>query len=280
MNKEKKRILLGLLFVLPSFLMILLIVGYPIVQSVILSFQTPEGEASLENYIHLLTDPMWQANFRLTIGVVVWTTVINTVIAYLFAMYLVFSKSKIAEILGKLYLIPRFVPAIVAVFAILSFFGNTGGINRFFMMFGWDLRPNLIHTAAGLVLANLWFNIPFATMLITSGLADISRASIDSARDVGAGRISVFKNVIFPLSYKSMLISATFVFMGNVGSFVTPFLIGANAPRMLGVALFNEFRQFFNVNRAAALSVIMFVICAIVGIAYIYTSLKEAEWEK
>jgi ABC-type spermidine/putrescine transport system permease subunit I len=280
MTNERKKMLLGLAFVLPSFAMIMGIVAYPILQSVVLSFQTPGGEFSVEHYVHLMTDSMWQSNFTHTMYVVIMTTILNTVISYAFACYLIFSKGKTAGILGKLYIIPRFIPGIVAVYAMLQFFSNTGAINRFFLQFGWNLRPEIVHTATGLIVANLWFNIPFATMLITSGLADIPKSVIESARDVGAGRLRVFTHVIFPLSYKAMLISATFVFMGNVGSFVTPFLMGASAPRMLGVALFNEFRQFHNINRAAALSVIMFVICAIVGLGYIITSLREAEWEK
>jgi len=281
MTREKKTAILGLLFALPPFIMILVIVAYPIFESVMISFQSSTtGEFTLENYATILTHPIWRANIFYTINVVVWTTVLNTIIAYTFAMYLVFTKSKVSRILNRLYIIPRFIPGIVSVFAMMTFFRDTGAINRFFMQFGIEVQLNLMHTAPGIIVTNLWFNIPFATMLIVAGLSDIPDSIIESAKDVGAGKLRTFTNMIFPLSYKSAAISATFVFMGNIGSFMTPFLIGANHPRMLGVALFTEFRQLFRIHTSAALSVLMFLISSLVGMAYIYTSLKESEWEK
>jgi len=282
MTKAQKTAILGLLFALPSFMMVIVIVAYPVVESVILSFQSVDGDGlTLDHYRNFFTSNVWRANIFYTLNVVIWTTVANTIIAYSFAIYLVFTKSKISKLLSRLYLIPRFIPGIVAVFAMMAFVRDTGAINRFFMeFFGMDVRVNLMHTPLGLIITNLWFNIPFATMLIVAGLSDIPSSIIESARDVGAGRLRVFTQMIFPLSFKSMAISATFVFMGNIGSFTTPFLMGANFPRMLGVALFTEFRQFFNIESASALSVLMFLMSALVGIAYIYTSLKEADWEK
>ena len=280
MSNAKKTAILGILFSLPPFMMIIAIVAYPILQSVILSFQDRDGSFTLEHYQHILTHPVWQANILYTFNVVIWTTVLTGIISYAFAMYLVYSKSKISAVLNRLYLIPRFIPGIVAVFAMMSFVRDTGAINRFFMQFGVDLRLNLMHTAPGLIVTNLWFNIPFATMLIIAGLSDIPESVLESARDVGAGKLRVFINMILPLSFRSAAIAVTFVFMGNIGSFMTPFLMGANHPRMLGVALFTEFRQLMRIHTTAALSVLMFLMASIVGMAYIYTSLKEAEWEK
>ena len=58
------------------------------------------------------------------------------------------------------------------------------------------------------------------------------------------------------------------------------YLMGGNNPKMLGIALFDQFNKYLNRERAAALSVIMFLICAVSAAVYIYTNLKENEWEK
>lgn len=49
---------------------------------------------------------------------------------------------------------------------------------------------------------------------------------------------------------------------------------------MLGIALFDQFNKYLAYNRAAALSVIMFLICAVSAGVYIYTNLKDKDWEK
>lgn len=276
--KRHKQAILGLAFAMPSFLMILGVVAYPIINSIIASLHTKAGDFTFQNYINLFANKQSFANIKYTMNVVFWTTFFNTIIAYAFAIYLSFSNTKISQLLNKLYVIPRFIPGIVAVFGMMSFVRDTGAINRVFMLFGVDLKLNLMYTPLGLIITNLWFNIPFATMLIAAGLADIPMSVIESARDIGATKLQVFRRMIFPLSVKSMLIALTFVFMGNVGSFTTPFLMGSNYPRMLGVALYNEFRIYFHINESAALSVFMFIISSFMGAMYIYSSMKEDQW--
>ena len=66
----------------------------------------------------------------------------------------------------------------------------------------------------------------------------------------------------------------------SVGSFTTPYLMGGNSPKMLGIALYDQFNKYLSYNRSAALSVIMFLICSVSAAVYIYTNLKEKDWEK
>ena len=66
--------------------------------------------------------------------------------------------------------------------------------------------------------------------------------------------------------------------MGNIGEFTKPFLMGANAPRMLGVDLQQEFGAFYNLPRAASMSVVMFIFSALVGSFYIASMIKEDKW--
>ena len=126
---------------------------------------------------------------------------------------------------------------------------------------------------------NCWFNIPFATMIIVAALAGISDSVVESAQDVGAGKIRIFFKIILPLSYKDVLIAATFVFMSNISSFTTPYLIGANSPKMLGVYLRQQFGNA-KFEIAAATSVLIFVLCSISAVAYLYTNMKEQAWEE
>ena len=138
----------------------------------------------------------------------------------------------------------------------------------------------MMYHASGIITMNLWFNIPFAALMITAGLGAIPDSIIEGARDVGAGKFKVLTSMIFPLSAKDVVVASTFVFMSNVGSFTTPYLMGGNHPKMLGIALFDQFNKYLAYNRSAALSVIMFLICSVSAFVYVYTNLKEKEWEK
>jgi len=137
-----------------------------------------------------------------------------------------------------------------------------------------------MYNARGITMMNLWFNIPFATMIIVASLSGIPNSVIESARDVGAKKLNVFFKMILPLSYRDVLIAMTFVFMSNVSAFTTPYVIGGNNPIMLGVYLRKQFSEYSNYELAAALSVVMFLFSSFSAVIYIYTNLKEKEWEK
>lgn len=280
MSKSMKQKLVAYALVLPAFLVVMLTVAYPIISAVIQSFQDEEtGELTLDNYTYFFTEPAQLQNILFTLYVVIMTVIIAIVVAYLLALYLRFVHSGIAKSIGTLYLLPRFVPAMCAVYAMITIIRDSGMINRFGALFGLDIQLGLMYHAGGLILMNLWFNIPFAALMITAGLGAIPDSIIEGARDVGAGKFKVFTSMILPLSVKDVVIAATFVFMSNVGSFTTPYLMGGNSPKMLGIALFDQFNKYLAYNRSAALSVIMFLICSVSAGVYIYTNLKEKDWE-
>jgi len=271
----------GLLMVLPSFLVICLMVVYPIARSVELSFHDPDSHAlSFINYHQIFTEPFMVGNITYTLVVVAFTVLITAVVSYVLALYITFSESWVSRVIAKLYLVPRFIPTIVAVYAIMNVVKDTGAINRILsQLFHVDFKPGLMYTPQGIILANCWFNIPFSIMLIGAGLQGIPRSVIESARDVGAGKLRVFFSMILPLSMNDFLISVTFVFMGNVASFTTPYLMGARSPMMLGVALQQEFSSFFHMEKSAAISVLIFLLSSLMGAFYIYKSLKANKWE-
>ena len=278
--KERNRMLIGYALALPAFLTVMLTVAYPIVSNVIMSFQDEgTGAFTLDNYKYFFTTPAQLKNIGFTLYIVVMTVVLAVVIAYLLALYLRFIKSPISKAIGTLYLLPRFIPGLVAVYAMITIIRDSGVINRISLLFDYDFKPALMYHASGMIMMNLWFNIPFAALMITAGLGAIPDSVIESARDVGASKLRVFRSIILPLSVKDVVIAGTFVFMSNVGSFTTPYLMGGNSPKMLAIALFDQFNKYLNYNRAAALSVIMFLICSVSAGVYIYTNLKENEWE-
>lgn len=267
------------LLVLPSFIIMITVIMIPILNSLVLSFHNEKKNTyDLSNYQSIFSDKGQVNNIKYTLYIVVITVILCMIISFAFAIYLRFSTSKIASILEKVYIIPKFVPSIVAVYAIMLIIKDTGVINRFLLIFGINYKPGIMFTAKGIILANLWFNIPFSTMLIHSSLTGISDSIIESARDIGANKLTIAAKVILPLSLRTIMVAATFVFMGNIGEFTTPYLMGTNSPRMLGVALQQEFGTFYNLPRAAAMSVMMFVISAVVGSFYIASMMKEDKW--
>ncbi len=201
-------------------------------------------------------------------------------ISYLLALYLRFKNTKISKFIGTIYLLPRFVPELVAIYAMITIVRDSGFLNRLSILFGENFKPGLLFNAKGIIMMNLWFNIAFATMIITASLAGIQDSSVESARDVCANKFHVFFKMILPLSIKDVMIAMTFIFMSNISSFTTPYLIGPNHPLMMGVFLRRQFSTYLNYELSAALSVVIFLFSSVSAVVYLYTNLKEKEWEK
>src|SRR5205814_10576912 len=99
------------------------------------------------------------------------------------------------------------------------------------------LFPQIVFDWKGIVITQVWLSLPFMTVLLSSVLLEISDSLIESARDVGASSWQIFRHIVLPLSAPGALIGVTFMFLGVIGGFTVPSLLGPNAPQMLAVAL-------------------------------------------
>ena len=267
------------LLILPSLLIMAVVILYPVIISLIRSFQLEDGGYGLANYSYFFTDKVQRANILYTLEIVIVTVVLAIGISYLLAIYLRFSNTGVSRVIGRLYLLPRFVPGLVAVNGMITIIRDSGLINRISQLFGLNLKLGLMYNEKGIILMNLWFNIPFATMLLAAALSRIQDAYVESAEDAGAGRWKILTTMILPLTYRDLFVAATFVFMSNISSFTTPYLMGGNNPQMMGISLYNLFNNM-HYEKAAALSVIMFLFSIVSALVYVYTNMKESAWEK
>lgn len=273
-KKSWKRTLFVIASLTPAMVLSLGIVLYPILNTIIRSFQDPDsGAFTFDNYAYLFSNKLSVNSIWYTLWITLATVFLAILIAYLLALYLRFSDSKISKIIGTLYLLPRFIPALVTVYAMMTIVRDSGLLFRLF-----GVKPSVLYNWKGIILMNLWFNIPFASMIIVAALSNISESIVESARDVGAGKLRVFFKMILPLSIKDVMIAMTFIFMSNISSFTTPYLIGPNFPSLLGVYLRSQFSNR-NYEIAAATSVVIFLFSSVSAIVYLYTNMKERAWE-
>ncbi|WP_029192818.1 ABC transporter permease [Paenibacillus harenae] len=275
MSKQSKMGVLGLLLVLPSFLVLFVIVILPVALSFKESLTNDSGGYDLSNYIYLFTDKLMRSNIIFTLTVTIISVGLVLAVSYALAVYMRFNDSAIVRWIQKMYMIPIFIPGVIATYGLIRMLGNRGWAAQFLYQFGVESMPRFIFDMKGIIIANLWFNIPFTTMLLASALTAVPNSIIESAKDVGAGMWRIFFNLILPLTYKTLLVAATFAFMGIIGSFTAPFLLGPNAPQMLGVSMQQIFGVFQDRQLASALAFFTFFLCSIMGYFYIREMTKE-----
>ncbi|WP_427181204.1 ABC transporter permease [Paenibacillus sp. TC-CSREp1] len=274
MSKDIRQSITGLAMVLPSFAILLIVVIIPIIQSFVMSLSNDSGGYDLSRYTFLFTDKGMRDNIIFTLRITAITCIAVMLVSYTLAVYMRFNNGPIVNLIRKTYMIPLFIPGVIATYGLINLLGNHGWLARMLEVAGITL-PRIIFDEKGIIIANLWFNIPFTTMLLSSALSGIPSSVIESAKDVGVGKLTLFTRFIFPLSYKTFLVALTFVFMGVIGSFTAPFLIGANSPQMLGVSMQQVFSVFQEREQAAAIAFFSFLLCSVLGAFYIRSMAEE-----
>jgi putative spermidine/putrescine transport system permease protein len=275
MTKNVKQGIFGLMLVFPSFLILCFVVILPIILAINESFKNEAGQYTFEHYIYLFTDRVMRQNIIFTLKLTIISVIMVLFIGYALAVYMRFSGGTIVKWIKRSYMIPMFIPSVIASYGIINMYGNHGWLARILTFFGGGAIPKIIFDYKGIILANLWFNIPFTTMLLASALSGIPNAIIESAKDIGASRLQIFFKFILPLSYRTMWVAVTFIFMGIIGGFTAPFLIGPNSPQVLGVSMRQIFSVYQETQLASATAAFMFVLCSVMGYFYIRTMIKD-----
>ncbi len=130
-------------------------------------------------------------------------------------------------------------------------------------------------TPWGPVVGLTWDNLPLTLLIILSGLTNVSTASVDAARDVGAGPVAILWYIILPRVANSMLVAASFVVLGLFSAFTLPYLLGPAAPEMMGPFMQRTFTDVNNPVQATAQAMITFVFCAVFAIFYVRSVARQ-----
>jgi putative spermidine/putrescine transport system permease protein len=280
---------LGLAMVAPPILVLLLLIVLPAVQATTFSlglvptdnlvFSTGQhlvtsDTPTLDVYRDLLASPFIRDDLWLTIWISLLSVALVAVVSYILALYVRFGSGRLPQIVRSLYLVPMFVPVVIASYAAITFYVDRGFLAAVLHAVGLPFASPA-YKASGVVITQVWFNIPFAVLMLGSGLDGIEQELIESAQDVGAGFLTVLWRIVVPMNIVPLLIVLTFTFIGVVGSFTIPFLIGPNAPQMMGVAIQAYFSNYNQPQAAVGMAVMLFLIAAVAGVIYVWATSRS-----
>lgn len=283
----------GFAMAMPPMLLILSFVGLPIVTAGLYSLGHVGGlnsttaaigqhqhEATtwwgtLGAYTEVLSNPRFRSDLAATVGVTIVSTAIVMVLAIGIALYQRFSDSALAKGLAVLSIVPMFIPVVIGSWAILTFYSGTGFVRTVLAQVGID-GPVWAYTQTAVVIGSVWTSLPFAVLMVTSGVQAVPDALIDAARDAGASRARTAAGIILPIAAVPIVIAVTFTSIGVLGSFTVPYLTGPNAPAMLGVDIANYFQAFNQPQQSIVMAFVVFALASAIGAFYVWANFRSA----
>ncbi len=247
----------------PGLLFLLVFLLIPCVWLLSLSVQDAAGDFSLAAYRRAFNVGVYTRVLGSTFWIASQTTVLCLVFGYPLAYWLARRPPRWQALLTLLVLFPYWTSALVKSFVWLVLLGHTGPVARIFAVFGAD-APELLFDRTTVVLAMAHTMLPLAVVAMLPTIIGIDRGLARAAETMGATGIDAFWRITFQLSMPGVATAGLLVFIGALGFFITPALLGGPRDTMLGQVIIQQILAQQNWSFAGALSA-MLVISALLA---------------
>ena len=160
---------------------------------------------------------------KLATTVTLLLLVIGTPIAY----WLARTQSKLKGPISAVVALPLVLPPTVLGFYLLIAMGPSGFIGELTQTLGLGILP---FTFWGLVIASLFYSLPFVVQPIQNAIEALGNRPFDVAATLRAGPMDTFFTVILPQAKPGFITASILGFAHTVGEFGVVLMIGGNIP--------------------------------------------------
>lgn len=283
MNK-KKRGNTAYLYLLPSTLIMALMLGFPIIYNIVISFtqwtlkSSDKSFNGIANYAEVLSDDKF---IKILIITVIWTGV-NILVQMVLGIGMALFTDHLTR--GKKYmrvllLLPWIIPGTVTALTWKWMLQADVGIVNYLLMHFHLTEKNILFLSdqnialMAVILVNVWKAFPFWFLMITASLQSKPTDQIEAARMDGARYPHILKYVILP--HLSPVIASTGVLttIWTLNYFDLIWLTTKGGPMdatsTLPIYTYRLAFEFNDFGRSAAMAVISLIVVSLVCIPYI-----------
>ncbi len=218
-------------------------------------------ELSLDNFVTLLTEPVYRTITLRTVGMALLVTVTCAILALPIAYYM----ARVASVRTRRWLVmatllPLWASYVVKVFAWRVIVQPNGPLDWLGQQAGTGaLRLGFSEVTGWLVFTYLW--LPYMILPVYAGLERIPGSVIEASADLGARPWRTFRRVTLPLAVPAIVAGSIFTFSLTLGDYITPPLVMDT--QFIGNVIYNNQGVAGNIPLAAAYA---FVPAIIMGI--------------
>ena len=254
--------------------LLLLIIAVPIGVLLIKSFQDRTGAfVGLANYARYLSTPLLVASLWNSIWISLVSTSIVVTLAFGYAYALTRTKLPAKGVFTAIALLPLFAPSLLPAISFIYIFGNQGFLKSWLM-------GNSVYGPIGIVLAQVFYCLPHAVLVLTTALALADARLYEAAEALGTSKWRQFWTITLP-GVRYGLISALFlIFTLVITDFGIPKVIGGQ----FNVLATDAYKQVIGQQNFEMGAVVGFVLLAPAVLAFIVDRIiqrrqvREGEW--
>jgi ABC-type spermidine/putrescine transport system permease subunit I len=264
--------------VAPALLVVAVFFVVPLVLSAVGAFRDAGGTFTLAHFDKALD--LYSRDLIFTVAIVVLSTVLIAVVAVAIAGYLTLGENpKAVAVLRWLYRWPLFIPFVVAGQVMRTFLAKNGMLNHVLIASGLlePLQADSWLDWRGIVVAFVWKQAPFVTLLLAGAMASLERQHIEAARNLGAPRLRVLIDIVLPQVRGTLLVGLVLSFVTMLSVLSVPLMINPNSPTMMTVDVAYRINTHADYAVANALCLLSLLLAAVGAAFYLRHAVKRVE---
>lgn len=183
-------------------------------------------------------------------------TILLLLISTPIAWWLARTRCRAKVAIEALVAMPIVLPPSVIGFYLLVAMGPEGPVGQLTQALGLGTLP---FTFTGLVIASIFYSLPFVVQPIQLAFENISEHYLEAAATLGANPLDRFLTIALPLALPGFLTGGILGFAHTVGEFGVVLMIGGNIPdvtRVVSVQIY-DYVEALEYDQAWELSAIM-----------------------
>jgi trehalose/maltose transport system permease protein len=279
----RSRVRWAWVFLTPLLIVMALVAGWPLGRTIYFAFTDARlsdmsnySFVGIDNFYYLLIDDQWWRSVFNTVTFSVISVALETVLGMAVAL-IINANMPGRGLLRAAVLVPWAIPTVVsAKMWDLMFNDQIGVINHMLEALGlistgvaWTADPT---TAMGaMIMVDVWKTTPFMALLILAGLQLLPGEIYEAAHVDGASPITVFFKITLPLVMPAIMVAVIFRLLDALRIFDLMYVMTGAARETMSMSIYarQQLVDFADVGFGSAASTLLFLIIALITVAYI-----------
>jgi len=231
------------------------------------------GTWSLDAYQFLLTDQYFYDIWGFTVGLGVALTLLVILLAYPLSLVIHRLSFPFKGVALAAVVLPKLANSLVIIYGLQLLLGKQGLVNQILLALGMIQEPlTLFHNLVGVLIGGTYSILPYAVLILVTGLDRIDTNLLPAAQGLGATPWQAFWRVTFPLSLPSVILAALLSLIFALGLLEAPSLLGSPQEITLPVDIRKQAYQNLNWPRGAAEALMMLITVGVCVLLYQFST--------
>jgi len=270
--------LVGLALSAPALAIVVAFFIIPLGISFALAFRAKDGSFTLQHFEKSFE--LYTTDLIFTLEIVLLSSALIAIVAIAIAGYLTLGENpRTVSLLRWLYRWPLFIPFVVTGQVMRTFLAKNGMLNHVLIGSGLiePLQAQSLLDWRGIVIAFVWKQAPFVTLLVAGAMASLDRQHIEAARNLGAPRWRALIDIVLPQVRGTLLVGLVLSFVTMLSVLSVPLMINPNSPTLITVDVAYRINTHSDYAVANALCLLSLLVAAGGAWFYLRHAVKGAE---